>query len=286
MQLIRCGSPGNEKPGILAEDGTRLDVSSVVDDYDESFFAGDELETLQNAFKNNSLPKVYFSEHSRLGAPIARPSKILCIGLNYRDHARETGSAIPEEPVVFSKASTALCGAFDSLILPKDSTHTDWEVELAVVIGKRASYVTAEDALDHVAGYALMNDYSERSYQKDRGGQWVKGKSCDTFAPLGPFLVTRDALPGVAEARMWLSVNGVEKQNGCTSDMIFSVPQIISYLSEFMTLLPGDLISTGTPAGVGIGQNPAEFVKAGDTIRLGIEGLGESEQTAIAYTPC
>jgi len=219
----------------------------------------------------------------RLGAPLRRPSKLVCIGLNYRDHAAETGAEIPKEPIIFFKSTTALVGPNDPLVTPRGSTKLDWEVELAVVIGKEARYVSEKSALDHVAGYALHNDYSERAFQLERGGQWVKGKSCDSFAPLGPFIATRDEIQDPQQLSMWLKVNGTERQKGNTSTMIFGVPAIVSYLSQFMTLLPGDVISTGTPPGVGMGMKPTpQFLNVGDVVELGIEGLGESRQEVVA----
>jgi 2-keto-4-pentenoate hydratase/2-oxohepta-3-ene-1,7-dioic acid hydratase in catechol pathway len=218
-----------------------------------------------------------------LGAPLQRPSKIICIGLNYADHARETGAAIPKEPIVFFKSTSSLVGPNDNLVIPRNSVKTDWEVELAVVIGKKASYVEEKDAMDYVAGFALHNDYSEREFQLERGGQWVKGKSNDTFAPLGPWLVTKEEIADVNNLRLWLTVNGKTMQDGNTSNLIFNIPFIVSYLSQFMTLIPGDVISTGTPAGVGLGFNPQIFLKAGDVVELGIEGLGSSKQTAVAW---
>lgn len=284
MKLIRFGEIGKEKPGVILN-GNRLDVSSFGTDYDETFFGEDGISRLRSwlDIKASSLPKV--PDSVRLGPPICRPSKIICIGLNYRDHAKETGAQIPQEPVIFFKATSALVGPNDALVIPRSAEKVDWEVELAVVIGKRASYVPKEKALEHVAGYALHNDYSERAFQLERGGQWVKGKSADTFAPLGPFLATRDEVPNVGKLPMWLKVNGEILQKSNTAEMIFDVPTLVSYLSEFMTLLPGDMISTGTPAGVGLGLNPPRFVKAGDVMELGIEGLGESRQVAQAWKP-
>jgi 2-keto-4-pentenoate hydratase/2-oxohepta-3-ene-1,7-dioic acid hydratase in catechol pathway len=222
-------------------------------------------------------------ETVRLGPPIARPSKIVCIGLNYSDHAAESDMEVPDEPVIFFKASSAVCGPNDDLVLPKGSTKTDWEVELAVVIGQEASYVSEDKALDYVAGYTVHNDYSEREYQLERGGQWVKGKSCDTFAPLGPVLATPDDLGDVDALDMWLDVNGDRKQDGSTQQLIFGIPTLVSYLSQFMTLLPGDVISTGTPAGVGLGEDPPQFLSAGDVVSLGIEGLGQAQQRVVAH---
>ncbi|MBO9660687.1 MAG: fumarylacetoacetate hydrolase family protein [Chitinophagaceae bacterium] len=282
MKLIRFGEKGKEKPGVEIN-GERFDLSSVVRDYDEHFFANDGLATLIKTVHGNTagFPKV--SADTRLGAPIARPSKIVCIGLNYADHAKETGATPPTEPVIFLKSSTAMVGPFDNIVIPKDSVKTDWEVELAVVIGKEASYVDEANALQYVAGYALHNDVSEREFQLERGGTWDKGKGCDTFAPIGPWLVTADEVKDVNNLRLWLSVNGKKMQDGNTSNFIFNIPQVISYVSRFMTLLPGDVISTGTPAGVGLGFNPPVYLKAGDVVELGIDGLGESKQTCVAY---
>ena len=283
MKLIRFGELGNERPGVILPDGRRVDVSGFGADYDEAFFGSGGLGRLADwlAMDGRSAPKV--RDDVRLGPPVCRPSKIVCIGLNYPDHARETGQALPAEPVIFFKATTALSGPNDDVIIPKGSAKTDWEVELAVVIGRRASYVEKDAALQHVAGYVLHNDYSERAFQLERGGQWVKGKSCDTFAPLGPFLATPDEIPDVHNLRMWLKVNDETKQSGSTKDLVFDVPTLVSYISQFMTLLPGDVISTGTPAGVGLGQKPPRFLVAGDVVELGIEGLGSSRQQLRAY---
>lgn len=283
MKLIRMGGVGQEKPGVLLEDGTRLDVSGFGADYDEEFFGGDGISKLRNwlAQHGGSAPRASVS--GRLGAPICRPSKIVCIGLNFRDHAQESGMEIPKEPVIFFKATTSLVGPNDPLVIPKNATKVDWEVELAVVIGKKASYVSKETAMDHVAGFVLHNDYSERSFQLERGGQWVKGKSADTFAPLGPFLATKDEIRDFNKLGMWLKVNGTVRQKGSTSNMICDVPGLVAYVSEFMTLLPGDVISTGTPAGVGLGMKPPQYLNAGDVVELGVEGLGESRQEVVAY---
>jgi len=282
MKLIRFGEAGKEKPGVLIGE-KRLDVSSVVTDYNEAFFENNGLEKLKVALGNNaSFPEVDASV--RLGSPVARPSKIICIGLNYVDHCRETNAPIPEEPVIFFKSTTALCGPNDNLVIPKNSAKTDWEVELAFVINKKASYVEEADAMNYVAGYCLHNDYSERAFQLERGGQWDKGKGCDTFAPLGPFMATTDEIADVNNLPMWLTVNGKTYQNSNTANLIFKIPFLVHYLSQFMTLLPGDVISTGTPPGVGLGIKPEPvFVKAGDVIELGIEGLGTSKQLAVSY---
>jgi 2,4-diketo-3-deoxy-L-fuconate hydrolase len=282
MKLIRVGEPGREKPGVLLKDGARADVSRFVPDFDEDFFGGDGLTGLGQWLEGNAASAPRLSPRERLGPPLRRPSKIVCIGLNYRDHAAETGAAIPAEPVIFFKSTTALVGPNDPLVTPRNATKVDWEVELAVVIGKTARYVSEAQALEHVAGYALHNDYSERSFQLERGGQWVKGKSADTFAPLGPFLATRDEVPDPQRLPMWLKVNGAYRQRSSTANMIFGVPVLVSYLSQFMTLLPGDVISTGTPAGVGLGIKPLPvYLKPGDVVELGIEGLGESRQEVL-----
>jgi len=283
MRLARYGDPGAERPAVLLDDGTRVDVSSQVRDYDEAFFAGDGLQKLRTWLETDQrglAPKVPAT--SRIGAPFARPSKIVCIGLNFRDHAAESGMELPKEPVIFFKATTALAGPNDPVRIPRGGSKLDWEVELAVVIGRAASYVDEGRALDHVAGYALHNDYSERTFQLERGGQWVKGKSADTFAPIGPFLATADAVPDPQALGMWLTVNGKRRQQSTTANMIFSVAALVSYVSQFMTLLPGDVISTGTPAGVGLGMKPEPvYLRAGDVVALGIDGLGESQQTVM-----
>jgi 2-keto-4-pentenoate hydratase/2-oxohepta-3-ene-1,7-dioic acid hydratase in catechol pathway len=282
MKLIRFGEIGKEKPGVLIGE-KRYDVSAIVSDFNESFFEENGLEKLQKALESNpTLPEVDSSV--RLGSPVARPSKIICIGLNYVDHCLETGAPIPTEPIIFFKSTTSLCGPDDDVIIPKNSIKTDWEVELAFVVGKKASYVEEAEALDYVAGYALLNDYSEREFQIERGGQWAKGKGCDTFAPLGPFLATKDEVKDVDNLSMWLTVNGKKYQNSNTLNLVFKIPFLVHYLSQFMTLLPGDIISTGTPPGVGLGIKPDPvYLKAGDVVELGIEGLGTSKQTAVAY---
>lgn len=282
MKLIRFGEAGNEKPGIIVNDKW-FDVSSFINDYNEDFFESDGLMKLNEWLGGNpELPEI--PPGARLGSVVARPSKIICIGLNYIDHAKETGAAIPEEPIIFFKSTTALCGPYDDLIIPKNSTKTDWEVELAFVIGKKASYVEESEAMTYVAGYCLHNDYSERAFQLEMGGQWVKGKSCDSFAPLGPWLVTTDEIADVNNLKMWLTVNGKTFQDSNTSNLIFKIPFIVHYLSQFMTLLPGDVISTGTPPGVGLGIKPNPiYVQPGDVIELGIEELGSSKQTAKTY---
>lgn len=283
MKLIRYGQPDAVRTGIIIDD-IRYDTSAFGEDYNEQFFESDGLARLEKFIRDNknSLQKV--SNEERLDSPVARPSKIICIGLNYALHAKETNATTPNEPIIFFKSTTALCGPNDDVIIPKNSEKTDWEVELAVIIGKRCSYVEEADALDYVAGYALHNDYSERAFQIECGGQWVKGKSCDTFAPLGPFMATKDEISDPNNLNLWLKVNGNMVQNSTTADFIFNVQQVVSYLSQFMTLLPGDIISTGTPAGVGLGMKPEPwYLKPGDVVELGIEGLGTSRQTAKAY---
>lgn len=283
MKLIRYGQPGQIKTGIIIGD-VRYDTSAFGEDYNEHFFENDGLARLEKFLSENKANLPVVSNDERLDSPVARPSKIICVGLNYALHARETNAHIPAEPIIFFKSTTALCGPNDDVIIPKDSEKTDWEVELAVIIGKRCSYIEDSEALEYIAGYALHNDYSERAFQIERGGQWVKGKSCDTFAPLGPFMATKDEIPDPNNLHLWLKVNGEMLQNSSTSDFIFNVQQVVSYLSRFMTLLPGDVISTGTPAGVGLGMKPDPwFLKPGDVVELGIEGLGTSTQTAKAY---
>jgi len=282
MKLIRFGKSGAETPGVLLNDGTRLDTSGFAADYDEHFFADAGLDGLREWLKSNSTSAPRVSNSVRLGPPVSRPSKIVCIGLNFRDHAAESKMDPPKEPVIFFKSTTSLVGPNDDLKIPRNAEKVDWEVELAIVIEKKATYISEYEALDHVAGFALHNDYSERSFQLERGGQWVKGKSADTFAPLGPFLATRDELPNFDSLAMWLKVNGEFRQRSSTSEMIFGVPFLVSYVSQFMTLLPGDVISTGTPAGVGLGMKPPQYLKAGDVFELGAEGLGESRQSVIA----
>lgn len=284
MKLIRFGEPGSEIPGLQLDDGRLVDTSSVVNDYNEEFFASDGLEKLQEWASANANDAETISGDHRIGSPIARPSKMICIGLNFSDHAAETGAETPKEPVIFSKATSALNGPFDNIVIPKGSEQTDWEVELAIVIGNRASYVSESEAENYIAGYVLHNDVSERSFQKDRGGQWTKGKSSDTFAPLGPFMATKDEIPNTDNLAMWLTVNGEKMQDGNTSNLIFNVPHVVSYLSNFMSLLPGDVISTGTPAGVGMGMNPERYLKPGDVVELGIDGLGSSRQSVVAYS--
>ena len=278
MKLIRFGKVESEKPGLQLDNGQKIDVSGFGSDYDEKFFGSEGLKRLKSwlSVHQDKCPPV--GDDIRLGSPICRPSKIVCVGLNYAKHAQESGMGVPSEPVLFFKASSAIVGPFDEVILPKNSKKSDWEVELAVVIGDKASYVSEENAMDHVAGYVLHNDISEREYQLERLGQWVKGKSCDTFAPLGPFLVTTEEIEDPHNLNMWLKLNGKTMQDSNTSDLIFRIPKLVSYISEFMTLLPGDVISTGTPFGVGLGLDPQMFLKGGDVMELGIEGLGVARQ--------
>ena len=278
MKLIRFGNLENEKPGVQLDNGQKIDVSAFGSDYDEFFFGTDGPKRLKEwlSIHQDECPLVI--ENTRLGAPICRPSKIVCVGLNYAKHAQESGMEVPSEPVLFFKASSAIIGPYDEVILPKNSKKSDWEVELAIVIGEKASYVSEKNAMNHVAGYVLHNDISEREYQLERQGQWVKGKSCDTFAPLGPFVATKDEIKDPHNLNLWLKLNGKTMQDSNTSDLIFGIPKLVSYISQFMTLLPGDLISTGTPFGVGLGLNPEIYLKDGDKMELGIEGLGVASQ--------
>ena len=282
MKLIRFGENGHEKPGLELADGSRIDVSAFGEDYNELFFGSNGTNRLAEWLNHNESKCPKIGNDVRLGSPINRPSKIVCIGLNYAKHAKESGMEVPSEPVLFFKASSAIVGPNDDVILPKNSQKSDWEVELAVVIGARASYVTEGEAMKHIAGYVLHNDVSEREYQLERLGQWVKGKSCDTFAPLGPFIATTDEIHDPHNLRLWLKLNGKTMQDGNTSDLIFGIPKLVSYISEFMTLLPGDIISTGTPFGVGLGLDPQKYLKDGDIMELGIDGLGVSKQTVKA----
>lgn len=284
MKLIRYGQEGEEKTGVHI-DGKNYDVSHIVKEYDEMFFANDGLKALAVAIEDFKGRLQEIPQGMRIGCPVARPSKIICIGLNYAKHAKETNAAIPKEPILFFKSTTAIVGPNDSIIIPKDSLKTDWEVELAVVIEKKASYVEEKDAMNYVAGYCLHNDVSEREFQLERGGTWDKGKGCDSFAPIGPWLVTKDEISNPHNLRLWLSLNGKVVQDSNTDDLIFNVPYLIAYISKFMTLLPGDIISTGTPAGVGLGMNPPLYLKPSDVVELGIDGLGTSRQTAVAYQP-
>ena len=282
MKLLRYGPAGAEKPGILGADGTVRDLSRVLGDIDGKALAPDSLARLKK-LDPRDLPAV--SGKPRLGPPVAGIGKIVAIGLNYSDHAAETGAKPPTEPIVFAKATTSITGPDDVIVIPRGSEKTDWEVELAVVIGQTARYVAVHDALKHVAGYLICNDVSERAYQLERGGTWDKGKGCDSFAPLGPWLVTSDEVADPQALDMWLDVNGERMQNGNTRTMIFAVDHLVSYVSHFMTLLPGDVITTGTPPGVGMGKKPPRYLKPGDQVRLGIAGLGEQQQRCVAWEP-
>lgn len=283
MKLIRYGEINKEKPGVIIND-LMYDVSDLGEDFNEAFFESEGLRRLEKFLEINQGKLTEIPENIRLGSPVARPSKILCIGLNYADHAKETNATVPSEPVIFMKSTTSLAGPYDDIVIPKNSVKTDWEVELAVIIGKKASYITEAEAMDYVAGYCLHNDVSEREFQLERNGTWDKGKGCDTFAPLGPFLATKDEVLDVHNLKLWLKVNDETMQNGTTSNFIFNIPFVISYVSQFMTLLPGDVISTGTPAGVGLGFNPPVYLKPGDVVELGIDGLGSSTQNVVAYS--
>ena len=282
MRLIRYGDANKEKAGIVIDD-INYDISSFGEDYNENFLETDGLDRLQKFLVENKNKLQRLPENIRIGSPVARPSKIICIGLNYADHAKETKATVPAEPVIFLKSTSALSGPFDNIVIPKNSKKTDWEVELAVVIGKKATYIDEVNAIKHVAGYCLHNDVSEREFQLDRGGTWDKGKGCDSFAPIGPWLVTKDEITDANNLNVWLSVNGKVMQNSNTINLIFKIPFLVSYVSQFMTLLPGDVISTGTPAGVGLGMNPQIYLKEGDVVELGIDGLGTAKQKCAAY---
>ncbi|MCL5129619.1 fumarylacetoacetate hydrolase family protein [Algibacter sp. L4_22] len=283
MKLIRFGAVGSEQPGVQLEDGTIIDVSAFGTDYNEEFFGNDGIGKLKTWLKDNQQSCPLVGDDVRLGVPLTRPSKIVCVGLNYAQHAAEAGMDIPKEPVLFFKSTTALVGPNDDVIIPKNSEKSDWEVELAIVIGKKASYVEEADAIDHIAGYVLHNDVSERAFQIEKSGQWCKGKGCDTFAPVGPFIATTDEIKDPNNLNLWLKINGEMMQNSSTSDFIFNVQHVVSHISQFMTLLPGDIISTGTPFGVGLGLTPPTYLKPGDVMELGIEGLGVSKQSVKAY---
>jgi 2-keto-4-pentenoate hydratase/2-oxohepta-3-ene-1,7-dioic acid hydratase in catechol pathway len=279
MKLVRFGSAGDERPGVLDADGRIRSLEGIVDDISGDALSAPSLARLRQ-LDPESLPLV--DAGVRIGPCVGRVGKFMCIGLNYADHAAETGATLPAEPLLFMKATSAICGPNDDLEIPRGSTHTDWEVELGVVIGERAKYVTEATALDYVAGYCTVHDVSERHYQKDRGGQWTKGKSCDTFGPIGPWLVTKDEVPDPQNLRLWLEVDGERRQDGTTRNMVFGVKKLVSYLSDFMTLHPGDIITTGTPPGVGMGRNPPVYLQPGQTVRLGVEGLGEQRQRAVS----
>jgi 2,4-didehydro-3-deoxy-L-rhamnonate hydrolase len=280
MKLVRYGTAGKEKPGIIDSTGALRDLSSVIGDIDAQAL-GHEGQARLAELDLQQLPQV--QGEPRYGSPIAHVGKMICVGMNYAEHAAETGAAVPQMPVIFMKATSAIMGPNDDVVIPQGSVKTDWEVELGVVIGETARSVSVEDALSHVAGYLVVNDLSERDFQFEHGGQWVKGKSCDTFGPLGPWLVTRDEVPDPQNLGMWLEVNGHRYQNGHTRTMIFNVAQLVSHISRYMTLLPGDVISTGTPSGVGLGQKPPVYLRAGDSIKLGIEGLGQQQQHVRAH---
>ena len=282
MKLIRFIQQGITKTGVVVDE-KYYEISLGGEDYNEAFFENDGLKKLKGIIKDNGQQLSPIKGEYKLTSPITRPSKIICIGLNYADHAKETGATPPTEPVIFLKATTALCGPFDDIVIPKNSVKTDWEVELAIVVGKKASYVNESDALQYIAGYCLHNDVSEREFQIERSGTWDKGKGCDTFAPIGPWLVTPDEINDIDNLRLWLTVNGKKMQDGTTANLIFNIPFLVSYVSQFMTMLPGDVISTGTPAGVGMGMKPAVYLKEGDVVELGIDGLGISKQNVKAY---
>lgn len=283
MKLIRFGEAGKERPGIVTTDGRQLDCSAFGEDWNEGFFGSDGLPRLRQWLQENQARCPEVKPDTRLGSAIARPSKIICVGLNYSLHAKESGMEVPPVPVIFMKASSSLSGPNDDICIPRHATKTDWEVELAVVIGKRALYVEEREAMDYVAGYVLHNDVSERDFQLHHGGQWVKGKSADTFAPLGPWMVTRDEIPDPHRLRLWLTVNGEKMQDSNTSDLVHGIPKLVSYISQYMSLIPGDVISTGTPAGVGMGLKPARYLQPGDVVELGIDGLGTARQKVKAY---
>ena len=280
MKLCRYGNPGAEKPGVIDSQGAIRDLSGVIGDIDANALSNDGLRRLK-AIEPSTLPLVDGSP--RFGTPVAHVGKMLCVGMNYADHAAETNAPVPEQPVLFMKATTAIGGANDTIVIPRGSVKTDWEVELGVIIGEVTRDVSIDQALDHVAGYAVINDVSEREFQLEHGGQWVKGKSCDTFGPIGPWLVTKEEISDPQNLSLWLEVNGHRYQNGNTRTMVFGVAHLVSYISRYMTLMPGDVISTGTPAGVGLGLHPPTYLKPGDVIELGIEGLGRQRQDVVAH---
>lgn len=278
MKLVRFGAAGDEKPGVIDKHGNLRDLSAYIEDITAQNLSDEKLSELSK-INLNTLP--IMDKSTRLGACVSGVGKFICIGLNYADHAKEAGMEVPPEPVIFMKATSAICGPTDPILLPRGSVKTDWEVELAVVIGKKAKYVELEDAMSYVAGYAASNDISERTYQLEGSGHWTKGKSCDSFGPLGPYLVTKDEIPDPQNLSMWLSVNGQKMQDGSTSTMVYGVAFLVHYISQFMSLMPGDIISTGTPPGVGLGMTPPIYLKPGDIVTLGVEGLGEHNQTVI-----
>lgn len=281
MKLLRYGPKGSEKPGVLDDQGGIRDLSGVIDDFDAHVLGGEKFKEVL-ALDPSRLPPV--SASPRLGVPVPLVGKFICVGLNYADHAKESGMEIPKEPVLFMKATSAVSGPFDDVVLPKYAEKMDWEVELGIVIGREARYVSLDSALEHIAGYCVVNDLSERKFQLESGGQWVKGKSCDTFGPIGPYLVTRDEVPDSGSLPLWLELNGERVQDGNTSTMVFDVPFLVHYISHYMSLQPGDIISTGTPPGVGLGMTPPQFLKEGDIMRLGVEGLGEQQQKVVPYS--
>lgn len=278
MKLVRFGAAGDEKPGVIDEHGNLRDLSAYIDDITAQNLSDEKLSELSK-INLNTLPVM--DKSTRLGPCVSGVGKFICIGLNYADHAKEAGMEVPPEPVIFMKATSAICGPTDPILLPRGSVKTDWEVELAVVIGSKAKYVELEDAMSYVAGYAASNDISERTYQLEGSGHWTKGKSCDSFGPLGPYLVTKDEIPDPQNLSMWLSVNGQKMQDGSTSTMVYGVAFLVHYISQFMSLMPGDIVSTGTPPGVGLGMTPPVYLKPGDIVTLGVEGLGEHNQTVI-----
>ncbi len=282
MKLIRFGEAGREEPGVILPDGRRIDASGEFLDYDEAFFAMGGLESLAEWISEDCPGGMEIDREMRIGPPVARPSKIVCVGQNYLEHAKEMGGDIPVEPVLFMKSTSAWSGPNDDVLIPRGAKKLDYEVELAFVIGKTASHVSEKEAMSHVAGYSVFCDFSERAFQKDHGGQWTKGKSADTFAPMGPSLVLAGRIPDPQELRLWCKVNGEIRQNSWTKDMMFGVRDLVSYISRFMTLLPGDVVSTGTPSGVAMGMTPPRYLQAGDLVECGIEGLGQLTQRVVA----
>ncbi len=285
MKLIRFGNTGQEKPGVLDAQGQRRDVAAFGSDFDPTFFATDGIGRLKSWLDTNIDHCPVVSPEVRHAAPVHTPGKLLCVGLNYAAHAKESGVDVPSSPVLFGKATSAICGPYDEVVIPKNSVKTDWEVELAFVIGKRASYVEPDQALQYIAGYMVHNDVSERAFQLEHGGQWIKGKSADTFAPLGPWLVTADEVADPNNLRLWLKLNGQMMQDSTTADFIFNIPYLVHYISQYMSLMPGDVVTTGTPSGVGLGLKPPRFLQPGDVMELGVEILGVSRQVARAWSP-
>jgi len=282
MKLIRFGDEGREEPGIMLEDGRKIDASSEFNDYDEGFFATGGLEGLTEWVADGCFGGMEIDQDERLGPPVSRPSKLVCVGKNYLEHAKEMGGELPSEPPLFMKATSAWSGPHDDVVIPRGARKLDYEVELAVIIGKTASDIPESEVAKHIAGYSILCDYSERAFQLEMGGQWTKGKSADTFAPIGPWMTTADAIANPQELRLWCKVNGEIRQNSWTGDMMFSVKQLVSYISRFMTLLPGDVITTGSPSGVGMGMKPPKYLAAGDMVECGIEEIGEISQRVVA----